>query len=124
MYRDPGTHETFLIMQRIPGERLETIWPSLNESEKDDIVGKLRETSESLHTVPCPKPDYYGGLDGGHLRHDFFLHNQDPDGPSGLGPFYGEESFVAGMIDSYRARMQKNGSPTHKARFTRRICRA
>ncbi|KAL2799240.1 hypothetical protein BJX66DRAFT_293413 [Aspergillus keveii] len=117
MYRDPETRETLLIMQRIPGESLETVWPSLTESEKDGIVGKLRETFENLHAVPCSKPDYYGGLDAGYLRHEFFLHNEDPDGPSGLGPFYGEESFVAGMTDSYRARMTKNGQPTHKALF-------
>ncbi|GES57506.1 hypothetical protein ATEIFO6365_0001079400 [Aspergillus terreus] len=43
MYEDAETLETFLVMQRIPSERLDAIWPSLAEDEEDDVVDKLRQ---------------------------------------------------------------------------------
>ena len=41
MYYD--SNQLFLIMQRIPGEQLNSIWSSLADSEKDDIIVKLQQ---------------------------------------------------------------------------------
>ncbi|KAJ0422345.1 kinase-like domain-containing protein [Aspergillus carlsbadensis] len=116
MYRDPETREKFLIMQRVPGEQLESIWPTLTESEKDGIVAKLRETFTNLRQVPCPKPDFYGGLDGGYLHH-YLFYNRRADEPPFLGPFCGEASFIAGLVDNFRAQVEHNRRPDHKVRF-------
>lgn len=48
MYKDTETHETFLVMQRIPGKQLDAIWPSLAEDEKDDITDKLCQIFNTL----------------------------------------------------------------------------
>jgi hypothetical protein len=39
MYYD--SKQLFLLMQRVPGVQLDSIWPSLAHSEKDDIIAKL-----------------------------------------------------------------------------------
>ncbi|KAL2842129.1 kinase-like domain-containing protein [Aspergillus pseudodeflectus] len=116
MYRDLDTREMFLIMQRIPGERLESVWPTLTESEKDDLVVKLRQIFNSLKEVQCAKPDFYGGLDGGFLRH-YLFHNRKGGKPKALGPFQGEASFVAGLVGNFRAQVEKNRRPDYKVRF-------
>jgi hypothetical protein len=38
---DDDKKETFLIMQRVPSVQLDSIWPSLSPSEKDDIIAEL-----------------------------------------------------------------------------------
>ncbi|KAL3462788.1 kinase-like domain-containing protein [Aspergillus heterothallicus] len=112
MYEDAETDETFLIMQRIPGQQLDVIWPTLTESEKDDIVCKLRTIFDYIRDVQCPKPDFFGGLDGGPLHH-YLFHNRK----GGLGPFQGESSFVAGLIAKYRAHVEHNKWPDYKVRL-------
>ncbi|CAP98799.1 Pc22g15110 [Penicillium rubens Wisconsin 54-1255] len=111
MYKDPETFETFLVMQRIPGEPLDAIWPSLTEDEKDDITDKLRQIFDNLRQVPCPKPDFYGGLDGGCLHH-YMFHNQRGGLPRSLGPYIGEANFVAGIVGNYRVRYYEEYLPS------------
>ncbi|KAI2794991.1 hypothetical protein POX_a01593 [Penicillium oxalicum] len=89
MYKDTETHETFLVMQRIPGKQLDAIWPSLAEDEKDDITDKLCQIFNTLR----------GGL------------------PRSLGPYIGEANFVAGMVGNYRAHIERNGRPDYKVRY-------
>ncbi|OOQ88817.1 phosphotransferase enzyme family protein [Penicillium brasilianum] len=101
---------------RIPGERLDAIWPSLAEDEKDDIIDKLRQIFDSLRQVPCPKPDFYGGLDGGCLHH-YLFHNRRGGLPGSLGPYIGEANFVAGMVGNYRAHIERNRRPDYEARY-------
>ena len=57
MYND--SNELFLVMQRAPGVRLDAIWSLLTESEKDDIVDKLRRTFDSMREAQCPWPDFF-----------------------------------------------------------------
>ncbi|CAG8909122.1 unnamed protein product [Penicillium egyptiacum] len=65
--------QLFLVMQRAPGVRLSSIWPSLTESDKDDIVAKLRKAVDTLRQAKTPWPDdFYGSLDGGGVHHYLF----------------------------------------------------
>lgn len=116
MYKDTETFETFLVMQRIPGQQLDAIWPSLAEDEKDDITEKLRHIFDNIRQVPCPKPDFYGGLDGGWLHH-YLFHNRKGGSPGCLGPYTGEANFVAGMVGNYRAHLEQNKRPDYKVRY-------
>ncbi|RMJ24986.1 hypothetical protein PHISP_04149 [Aspergillus sp. HF37] len=104
MYDD--SNELFLVMHRAPGVQLDSIWPSLTESKKDDIIAKLRWSFDAMRQAECPWPDFFGGLDGvkkGDQKH--------------LGPFYGEAAFVAGLAGNFRALTERNGRPDSKARF-------
>ncbi|KAJ5204808.1 uncharacterized protein N7498_005687 [Penicillium cinerascens] len=113
MYHD--SKQVFLIMQRVPGVQLNSIWPSLADSEKDDIIAKLQLIFDAMRKVECPWPDFFGGLDGGGVHH-YLFYSQHGD-EDFLGPFTGEPAFVAGLVGNYRALVERNNLPDYKARF-------
>lgn len=116
MYSD--SQQLFLIMQRVPGVQLDSIWPSLAPSEKDDIIAKLQRIFNTMRGVECPWPDFFGGLDGGGVHHYLFFSQHGDQ--TYLGPFYGEPAFVAGLVGNYRALVERNNHPDYKARFYER----
>ena len=109
------SRQLFLIMQRIPGVQLNSIWPSLVESEKDDIIAKLQVIFEAMRKAECPWPNFFGGLDGGGIYH-YLFYSQHGDRKF-LGPFSNEPAFVAGLVGNYRALVTRNNLPDYKARF-------
>ncbi|KAJ5715454.1 phosphotransferase enzyme family protein [Penicillium malachiteum] len=108
-------HEIFLIIYRVPGVQLDSIWSSLEPSEKDDIITNLNEICEKMRKVECPVPNFYGSLDGGGL-HTFLFRNNN-DHRNYLGPFFCKSEFVAGLVGNYRALTNRNDLPNYKARF-------
>ncbi|CRL19105.1 Protein kinase-like domain [Penicillium camemberti] len=113
MYYD--SKQLFLIMQRIPGVPLNSIWPSLTQCEKDEIIAKLQLIFDSMRKAECPWPDFFGGLDGSGVHHYLFYSQHGDD--KFLGPFSGEPAFVAGLVGNYRALVGRNNHPDYKARF-------
>lgn len=114
MYHDSG--QRFLIMQRVLGAPLNSIWPSLADSEKDDIIAKLQLIFDAMRKAECPWPgNFFGGLDGGGIHHYLFYSQHDDR--EFLGPFFGEPAFVAGLVGNYRALVNYNNHPDYKARF-------
>jgi hypothetical protein len=113
MYQD--AEETFLVMQRIPGVLLDTIWSSLSEVEKDSIVEQLRLVFQTMRAVECPWPDFLGSLDGGSVHH--YLFYDQKGSATHLGPFHDEASFVARLAENFRALVERNGSLDYKVRF-------
>ncbi|KAK2768205.1 hypothetical protein FQN54_000057 [Arachnomyces sp. PD_36] len=113
MYRD--SDQLFLVMQRAPGVQLDSIWPTLTESEKDDIIAKLRQNFDIMRRAKCPWPDFYGGLDGGGVHH-YLFYSQAGDRKF-LGPFSGEAAFVSGLVRNFRALTERNDRPDYKVRF-------
>ena len=113
MYYD--SKQLFLIMQRVPGVQLDSIWPSLAQCEKDDIITKLQLIFDAMRKAECPCPDFFGALDGGAIHHYLFYSQHDDQ--DFLGPFSGEPSFVAGLVGNYRALIERNNYPDYKARF-------
>ncbi|KAJ5562995.1 phosphotransferase enzyme family protein [Penicillium sp. DV-2018c] len=114
MYYD--SKQLFLIMQRIPGVQLNTIWPSLAQSEKDDIITKLKQIFDAMRKAECPWPDFFGSLDGGAVHH-YLFYSHKPGDAEFLGPFSGEPAFVAGLVGNYRAMVECNEHPDYKVRF-------
>lgn len=107
--------ELFVVMQRVPGIRLDRLWASLTDDEKDSIVAQLQHTFARLRQTPCPKPHWFGGLDGGAIRHYLFYSQRDEEkhlGPSGDGP-----AFVKSLTDNFRALKEANDHPDLKVRF-------
>ncbi|BCR94674.1 uncharacterized protein AKAW2_11720A [Aspergillus luchuensis] len=107
--------QLFLVMQRIPGVQLDTIWPTLTPSEKDGIIAKLQLIFSAMRKAECPWPNFFGGLDGGGVHH-YLFYSQHGD-QKFLGPFTGEPAFVAGLVGNYRALVERNNHPDYKARF-------
>ncbi|KAJ6184666.1 hypothetical protein N7519_005967 [Penicillium mononematosum] len=114
MYRDAG--DFFLVMQRAPGVRLDSIWSSLTESDKDDIVAKIRTAVDTLRQAKSPWPDdFYGSLDGGSCHYHLFWCRKGSG--KHLGPFHGEAAFAAGLAENHRAATESDGRPDYKTRF-------
>ncbi|KAK2814600.1 hypothetical protein FQN49_008140 [Arthroderma sp. PD_2] len=113
MYYD--STDLFFVMQRAPGVQLDKIWPSLTESEKDDIAAKLRQTFDTMRQVECPWPDFFGSLSGGGVQHYLFYSQKSDD--RHLGPFYGEAAFVAGLVGNFRALIERGGRPDFIVHF-------
>ncbi|KAL3261855.1 hypothetical protein ABHI18_003342 [Aspergillus niger] len=109
--------DLFIIMQRIHGVPLNSLWSSLAPSEKDDIITKLQQIFDTMRKAKCPWPDFFGGLDGGPLPHYLFYSQRGDDHEGFLGPFPNESAFVAGLVGNYRALVEKNKHPDYKARF-------
>ncbi|PGH01396.1 hypothetical protein AJ79_07937 [Helicocarpus griseus UAMH5409] len=102
-------------MQRAPGVPLNSIWPSLTKSEKDNIVIKLRHAFDAMRQAECPWPDFFGSLDGcGGLRHYLFWCQKG--GRRHLGPFYGEVAFVEALTSNYQALIKRRDCPDFKSR--------
>ncbi|EER37562.1 phosphotransferase enzyme family protein [Histoplasma capsulatum H143] len=114
MYQE--SNQVFLVMQRIPGVRLDSIWPSLTPSEKDDIVAKLRQMFDTMRQAECPWPNFFGGLDGGGVYH-YLFYSQTKGDQKHLGPFHGGAAFAAGLAGNFRALTERNGRPDYKVRL-------
>ncbi|KAJ5964104.1 uncharacterized protein N7479_003980 [Penicillium vulpinum] len=88
--------QLFLIIQRVLGVPLNSIWLSLAYCQ-------------------VSSPEFFGGLDGGGVYH-YLFYSQYSD-KKFLGPFSGEPTFVAGLVGNYRALVERNNLPDYKAGF-------
>jgi hypothetical protein len=116
MYQDSA--ELFLLMERIPGVQLDSIWGSLSDTEKDSIVEQLRIIFETLRATECPWPNFIGSLDGGGVHH-YLFYDRNRSG-NHLGPFHDGASFVEGLVGNFRALVESNGRPDYKVRYYER----
>lgn len=106
--------QLFLVMERVPGVRLDTIWTSLTDIEKESITARLCRIFNSMKRAECPSPNFYGGLDGGSLRHYLFHKYASYEH---LGPFYSEADLIASLVGNFRLRVEYHDRPDYKARF-------
>lgn len=114
MYRDGN--QLFLVMQRISGKRLDLVWDSFTNSEKDLLTEELRRAFVALRAAETPWPkDFFGGSDGGSVRHWLFYDQKG--GKDHLGPFVDEAAFVKGLTGNYRALCERNGHALYKVQF-------
>lgn len=95
--------------------RLDTIWTSLTDIEKESITAGLCRIFDTMNRAECPSPNFYEGLDGGSLRHYLFYKYACKD--VHLGPFHSEDDFVAGLVGNFRLHVEYNDRPDYKARF-------
>ncbi|PWY63638.1 hypothetical protein BO83DRAFT_382497 [Aspergillus eucalypticola CBS 122712] len=62
LYSDPYTGKNYIVMGKMPGQTLLSLWPQLSPSEKEIIVTTLYNYFNELRSLP--PPDYYGSLGG------------------------------------------------------------
>ncbi|KAB8226679.1 hypothetical protein BDV33DRAFT_186708 [Aspergillus novoparasiticus] len=97
LYSDSARGVNYIIMERIPGESLLSMWPQLSPSEKDFV----------------PLPNSYGSLGCRPILDDGFW-TEDPE-PVINGPFPSENAFIEGMVQKYL----HDGGPSYRAEFFR-----
>ena len=54
LFRDGETQKNFIIMERIHGQSLEQVWPSLSKVDKQDIADQLKNSMDELRLLPSP----------------------------------------------------------------------
>jgi hypothetical protein len=125
IYTDPeldatkGFQETFIVMENIPGQSLENVWPTLSPNERTDVTTTLQGYFRQLRDIPAP--GYYGSIDNSHLRDVLFTMNE-PELPSAAvcGPFASESELNAGLLLHHEHRTRENGIVVTKTDFYRR----
>ncbi|KAF2867737.1 hypothetical protein BDV95DRAFT_631086 [Massariosphaeria phaeospora] len=85
MWRMPSSGHLCLVMERIPGENLESAWPTLTNDEKSAIFAKLKTGIDHIRSIPSP--GFYGDSQG----------NKDT-----CGPFKSSSEFNAALIKKLR----------------------
>ncbi|KAF4633569.1 hypothetical protein G7Y89_g4551 [Cudoniella acicularis] len=103
----------FLVMERLPGETLESLWPGLQESEKGLILAKTREIIAKIRTVP--HSSFFGTVDKGRMPHHLFYW---PNYPANIsGPFTSERALIQGLVAKSRLNAQENKRHSYLADF-------
>ena len=54
LFRDEEHEKNYIIMERIHGETLERLWPSLSQVEKEEISARLKASVDELRRLPSP----------------------------------------------------------------------
>lgn len=111
LYSDFATGKNYIVMEKIAGQTLLSLWPQLSPSEKESVVATLHEYFNELrHLTP---PDYYGSL-GRRCLLDEIFWTYDPE-PSINGPFTSENALIEAMARKYTY----DGRPPYRADFYR-----
>ncbi|KAF7960571.1 hypothetical protein EAE96_000250 [Botrytis aclada] len=105
--------QMFLVMERLRGETLEFMWPSLVSSEKTIILSQLRGIFSQIRKLP--DYDLFGSVVGGSVPHHLFFSSQDDQQISG--PFKTERAFVQGLIAKCRREAEFNQRYSYLADF-------
>lgn len=111
LYSDPDTGKNYIVMERIAGETLLSLWAQLSLSEKETVVMRLREYFDELRRIP--PPGYYGSLGKRYLLDEIFW-TKDPD-PAINGPFISIKALHEAMALKYT----HDGLPPYRADFCR-----
>ncbi|KAI9888412.1 MAG: hypothetical protein M1814_000504 [Vezdaea aestivalis] len=82
---------TYIVMELIPGETLETAWPTMGDSEKLEAARRLRAYLKQLRRV---KSSFFGGLGCQPYEHGVFRLAAGQKG----GPFHSESSLVNAIL--------------------------
>ncbi|KAE8333369.1 kinase-like domain-containing protein [Aspergillus sergii] len=93
-FKEPETKITFIIMEYIPGDNLQTLLPSLTPRDKANICQLIRTAIIDLRSIP--PPEYLGGLDHRPYNDDVFW-NEGLD-PEISGPFADQEEMNKGLL--------------------------
>ncbi|KAH8434257.1 phosphotransferase family protein [Aspergillus melleus] len=97
-FKDPDTNKTYIIMQYIPGDTLQSLLPSLSKTEKATICSLVKAAVAELRSIP--PPDYFGMLNRHpYLDGVFWTEGLDP---RISGPFENQEEMNLAIIEKLR----------------------
>ncbi|QPC73204.1 hypothetical protein HYE68_003956 [Fusarium pseudograminearum] len=101
MYREASSGHVYLIMERLAGHDLESLWPTLEPQDKSSIATQLRSIFTQIRSIS--PPSLFGGVCGGGIP-DTIFETKIPDSRIN-GPFR-TSSEVASAISLV---LQNNG---------------
>lgn len=107
MWQD-ANNELYIVMERILGQPLDTLWPSLSIDDRKLILGKLRGIFDQIRAIPSP--GFFGSVTGGKVPHA--LCWMADDDPEVNGPFGNGQDLVRGLAKKSRKKWLRNGYQT------------
>jgi serine/threonine protein kinase len=107
MYRDGRT--LYIVMEYIPWDNLQQLWPELEEDDKVAIALQLRSMYDQMRALPSP--GYFGSISNGPYLQRWF-RTVTPD-PLINGPFKSSTEVVLALA----RRSQQNWRENHKRGF-------
>jgi hypothetical protein len=111
LYSIPSTGKNYIVMERIQGRTLTSLWPQLTPSEKDSIMTTVRSYFYELRRLP--PPDYYGSLGARRLLDEIFWTREAE--PAINGPFASEDA----INEAFARKYVYDGRPPFRAEFYR-----
>jgi hypothetical protein len=84
----------FLVMERLRGDTLESLWPTLQESDKDRILTKTRAILTQMRTIT--HQGFFVSVEKNYMPHHLFYWPNYPTHISG--PFATERALTQGLI--------------------------
>ncbi|KAF1345142.1 hypothetical protein BDV97DRAFT_42125 [Delphinella strobiligena] len=103
----------YVVMDYIPGNSLESLWPDLNTTDKTCIISKVRAILDQMRALPSP--GFFGSVTKSHMPDHVFYW---PDYPAQTcGPFQSERKLVMGLISKSRLIAEMNERSSYLADF-------
>jgi hypothetical protein len=100
VYTDSSDCKTYIVMERIVGHSLASLWPQMSEAEKAVISKNLREIMDQLRRVPSPEGRYCSLGNRGLM--DWVFWTGDSTNTLFIeGPFDTEDELNSAMIKKY-----------------------
>lgn len=102
LYTEAATKISYIIMDYIKGEKLQSAWLTLSPLDKVQIASRLRSYFDQLCALPSL--GYYGSLGKLHLLKHMFWYPESTEQPTARtisGPFDTKEDLNEGLILKY-----------------------
>lgn len=115
LFKDAERGENYIIMERIQGVRLDSIWATLERTQKQAIAAQIRADFTELRKLRSPGG--YCSLDCKPLRDNVFYTGHKEESLGIDGPFKTETEFNDALIKKYLA---SGYLPMGKADYYRR----
>lgn len=78
--QDQGKEQSWMLMERLPGEELGVAWPKMNEDARRETIEQLKSHFEQLHQLRPEEPGWIGSCSGGPA-YDHRLDSRFTRGP-------------------------------------------
>jgi hypothetical protein len=114
LFRDEENEKNYIIMERIHGETLEQLWPSLSQVEKEEVSSRLKASMDELRRLPSP--GVFCALKCRPLP-DVLFGGMQVSGDASGSVYSSEEQLHASLLREYESLMP---SLKGKAEFYRR----
>ena len=115
LFKDVESNKKYIIMQRITGDRLDSIWPALDRMQKHAIALQVKASIDELRKLRSPGG--YCSLGCKPLRDNFFYTGYGEESLGSEGPFETEMDLNDALVKKYLASWDL---PVGKADFYRR----
>lgn len=102
-------------MENIPGDTLESMWGTLDDSRKSSIALQLKDIFTKLRSLPSP--GYFGTLNRRKMEDDLFWSPKPNLAING--PFETEEELINGLLGGITAQDDSDSAKQRAAYYLR-----